>query len=200
MRSLLLILALGITATASAKTYRWVDENGQVHYGDRIPAKYAQQRSQTLNSRGVVVDERNAPKTPEQLAIEEAERKAREAAEARAREQARYDSFLLSTYATQDQIISRRDDQLNILDSRIASGEKSVTQNQASLDKLRERAAKIESAGNPVPARISKQINEFEATLRSSEVALEAMRQERDKVNADFERDLNRWIDLNQQR
>lgn len=200
MRIFLMLLALATVSAAQAKTYRWVDENGRVHYGDRIPAKYAQQRAQTLNERGIVVEERNAPRTPEELAAEEAERQAKAKAEARAAEQKRYDDWLMSTYATQDQLIRRRDDQLAILDSRIASGEKSVSQNQASLDGLQKRAEKFTSQDKTVPSGIARQITEFETMVRTSNVALEAMRTEREKVNAEFERDLNRWIELNNRR
>jgi predicted outer membrane lipoprotein len=31
------LLAAGFAATAAAEIYRWVDENGQAHYGDRPP-------------------------------------------------------------------------------------------------------------------------------------------------------------------
>ncbi len=197
MRICVLLLSLLICSLAQAKTYRWVDENGKVHYGDRIPAKYAQQQAQTLNKRGIVVDERNAPKSAEELAAEEAQRKAKAKAEAEAQEQARYDRWLMSTYSTRDQLLIRRDDQLAILDSRIASGEKSVNQNQASLESLQQRAAKFEEQEKSVPSRISKQILEFETMVRTSNAALDAMRAERDKVNAEFERDLDRWLQLN---
>ena len=201
MRVLLTFLALATAAgLAQGKTYRWVDEEGRVHYGDRIPAKYAQQRSQRLNERGVVVEERNAPKSAETLAAEEAARQKAARESAKAAEQKRYDDWLISTYATQDQLLLRRDDQLAILDSRIASGEKSITQNQDSLDKLKTRAANFEAQNKPVPARISQQIGEFESTLRKSKSALDAMRGEREKVNLDFERDLNRWLELSERR
>ncbi|MGJ8668154.1 MAG: DUF4124 domain-containing protein [Oceanococcus sp.] len=196
MRVVLLMLALAIAGLAQAKTYRWVDEDGRVHYGDRIPAKYAQQQAQTLNDRGIVIEQRNAPKSAEQLAAESAERKAAEEAAIKAAEQGRYDDWLMSTYATQDQLIARRDDQMAILDSRIASGEKSVNQNQASLDDLRTRAQGYEDKDKPVPSRITKQISEFDTMVRSSDAALEAMRAEREKVNQEFERELNRWLEL----
>ena len=38
MRNLLLLLCLLATPLALAGTYRWVDENGQTHFGDRPPA------------------------------------------------------------------------------------------------------------------------------------------------------------------
>ena len=196
MRALLLILAVATASAAYAKTYRWVDENGRVHYGDRIPAKYAQQQVQTLNDRGVVVNEKNAPKTAEQLAAEQAQREAEAEDKRRQEEQNRYDQFLLSTYATQDQILHRRDEQLAILDSRIASGEKSVAESQATLSSLKEREDRLKAQDKAVPSKLQKQIMEFETVVRTSEAALNAMRAEREKVNDEFERDLTRFIQL----
>lgn len=196
MRALLLILAVVTVSAAHAKTYRWVDENGRVHYGDRIPAKYAQQEVQTLNDRGVVVEEKNAPKSTEELAAEQAQREAEAEAKRKQDEQNRYDQFLLSTYATQDQILRRRDDQLAILDARIASGEKSVGESKSTLSSLKAREDKLKSEDKPVPEKLERQILEFETVVRTSEAALDAMRLEREKVYSEFERDLNRFIQL----
>ncbi len=41
MKGLLIILCLLATPIAQAGTYRWVDENGQTHFGDRPPANAA---------------------------------------------------------------------------------------------------------------------------------------------------------------
>jgi len=43
MKARLLLLALLFAATAYAQTYRWVDKDGKVHYGDRPPASAAGQ-------------------------------------------------------------------------------------------------------------------------------------------------------------
>lgn len=192
MRLLILFCVLSMSLPAAGKTYRWVDEEGRVHYGDRIPPKYAQQQAQELNERGVVIDQRNRPKSAEEL---EAERQAAAAAEELRRkeaERARYDSFLLSTYATQEQLIMRRDEQLSILDSRIASGEKSVSQNETALADLRKRAENM----TKVPDKLAGQIVEFEQSVAEGQSALRAMRMERRRVSDQFRRDLNRYLEL----
>lgn len=43
MKARLLLLALLFATTAYAQTYRWVDKDGKVHYGDRPPASAAGQ-------------------------------------------------------------------------------------------------------------------------------------------------------------
>ena len=51
-------------------SYRWIDEQGVVHYGDSIPPQYAQKERTVLNNHGVEVRKLDAQKTPEQLAAE----------------------------------------------------------------------------------------------------------------------------------
>ncbi len=47
---LMLLLALtGAEPVPAGKLYKWVDEKGQVHYGDNIPPEYAEQGRSELN-------------------------------------------------------------------------------------------------------------------------------------------------------
>lgn len=41
MKGLLILLCLLTTPITQAGTYRWVDENGQTHFGDRPPVNAA---------------------------------------------------------------------------------------------------------------------------------------------------------------
>ncbi len=83
------------THTSSEKgiAYRWVDEQGVVHYGDHIPPQYATQDRTILNSQGVEVGHLEAQKSPEQQA---AEARAR----AEAMKQKQHDAFLVTTYTS----------------------------------------------------------------------------------------------------
>src|ERR1700690_4041841 len=76
---------------SSTLTYRWVDEKGVVHYGDRIPAQDTQKEHTVLNREGVEVSKSDAQKSPAQIA-EEARR---DQEELRLQQ---HDSFLLTTY------------------------------------------------------------------------------------------------------
>src|SRR6202048_4694671 len=82
--------------------YRWTDEQGVVHYGDRIPPQYAQKERAILNSQGVEVRKLDAQKTPEQAA-----------AEARAQQsvfrQKQHDAFLVTNYGSVKDIEALRD-------------------------------------------------------------------------------------------
>src|SRR5687768_870748 len=74
-------------------TYRWVDENGVVHYGDRLPPQYAKQESALLNKQGVEVGRTEAQKSAEQMAEDQKRHEA-------VLRQKQHDAFLLTTYTS----------------------------------------------------------------------------------------------------
>lgn len=197
MPALIFLLLCLLSAPLAAKTYRWVDDQGKVHYGDRIPPEYAKQERETLNERGIVIDRNDRQKTSAELAREQAEAEAAAAREAQQAEQERYDRFLISTYATQDQLILRRDEQLTILDGQIGSGEVSIVQSEATLQDLQARAEGLKANNRPVPDTLSKQIKTFESALAGGRRAIEALRKERQEVAEGFARDLERYRLIN---
>ena len=83
--ALLTILLPLVAGAQEAKVYRWVDENGVVHFGDSIPAKYAELPKQVLNDHGVAVEELEGKKTPEQIEAERIEKERLMAIELRKR-------------------------------------------------------------------------------------------------------------------
>ncbi len=69
--ALAVLCAVGVAhADDKSVAYKWVDENGVAHYGDRIPPQYAKKESSVLNKQGVEVGHNDAQKTPDQLAEE----------------------------------------------------------------------------------------------------------------------------------
>jgi len=55
--TLLTIGALCFSVTsANADSYRWKDKEGKTHYGAAVPAEYAEQPYDVLNSQGVVIE------------------------------------------------------------------------------------------------------------------------------------------------
>ena len=48
--------------------YKWVDENGQTQFGDRIPPRYLVKEHEELNEQGVTIKHKEAAKTAAQKA------------------------------------------------------------------------------------------------------------------------------------
>src|ERR1700679_1040731 len=110
-RGMALGLVLGLAGSLSGgvavganqiTTYKWVDEQGVVHYGDSIPPQYAEKGHKLLNGQGVEIGHTEAQKTPEQLAAEAQEHDA-------VVKQQQHDNFLLTTYTSVQDIESLRD-------------------------------------------------------------------------------------------
>ena len=91
---LLALASLNAFAGETERVYKWVDEDGQIHYGDSIPPEYSDLPKQVLNEHAVTVDHLEGRKTEEQLA---AEAKAKEVAMQKEL-QLRADKALLATY------------------------------------------------------------------------------------------------------
>ena len=113
--------------------YRWVDEQGVVHYGDSIPPQYAEKEHAVLNNQGVEVGHTDAQKTPEQLAIEAKEHEALV-------KQQQHDNFLLTTYTSVKDIESLRDVRLDQLQGQRTAAEQYVENLHSRLVALQGRA------------------------------------------------------------
>ena len=96
----LLVLSSSALAKGEQKVYRWVDEDGNVYYGDSVPVEFRDQRKDVLDDTGVMVDSIEGKKTEEQL---EQERIENERIEARAM-QLRQDRALLATYLSVEEL------------------------------------------------------------------------------------------------
>jgi hypothetical protein len=114
------------------KVYRWIDEKGVVHYGDRIPPEYNRGEASVLNNQGVTVGVRPAQKTPEQLERETAQREIQQKVQQR-------DSFLLTTYTSIRDIEQLRDQRLQQMADARKSIEAYVESLQGRLLSLHER-------------------------------------------------------------
>ena len=78
MRKIITIAAIALLSAHAVgaqetKVYRWVDAEGTIHYGDSIPAEYAEYPKQVLNDRGVTVDNLAGKKTEEEREAERRE-------------------------------------------------------------------------------------------------------------------------------
>ncbi len=89
-------------------SYKWVDDKGVIHYGDRVPPEAVKRERAILNDQGVEVRRLGAEKTPEQIAAEQ--RSLAEAARLRER-----DDFLRATYSSVRDIELLRDQRLEQL-------------------------------------------------------------------------------------
>jgi hypothetical protein len=189
-----ILLPPGANAQKSVAAYRWVDEQGVVHYGDSIPPQYAEKAHEMLNKEGVQVGHEDAAKTAEQLAEE-----AREQAEILKRKQ--HDSFLVTTYTSVKDIESLRDTRLEQLQGQRVAAEAYVDnllsrivalQNRAKLFRPYSPRADARRMPDDLAEDLVRTLNE----LHTQSNALTVKNEEVSAVRAQFQSDIERYREL----
>lgn len=200
-----LLLALTLFAfskqTGAGALYKWIDENGQIRYSDRLPPNQVKKKHQQLNSQGVVLSTKEAAKSDEELAAEaEARRKLeeQEAKEAKLREaQYQKDQVLLLTFSSEEELGLARSDRLDVLDSVVKLINKSIAGTEQQLQQLMTSADEVYlSQGKEVPGGLAQKIEHFTGKLESRYAQLELKMAEKDKINAQYALDLARYREL----
>lgn len=191
--AILVVLLAGAGATAQAKLYRWVDEEGNVHYSDRVPPAAAEKERKVLDEEGRTVEQHQRAKTKEELE-EERQRREKVIEEARKREErARQDRALLQTFTTVEDLEHVRDDRAEAISAQIAIIEDKLERLRRTRTSLAARAAKLTEGGQAMASDdLNQRMQRNEAEIRRNEAYLKSRRAELqaliDKFNADIAR------------
>ena len=196
---LLAVLLCAVSSTSMAGAlYKWVDENGNVRYSDRLPPDQNKNKHQQLSSQGTVLSTRDAAKSPEENAIEaESKRKLEEQQREEARiitERRKQDRVLLLTFSSEEEIENARDNRLQVMDSVIRLIGSSIESTQGKLDKLTGRAQDAYiSKGKEIPGGLAQKIEHFERKIESRDAQLQLKQADKEKVRQKYEGDLERF-------
>ena len=190
----LLLAALGPACALAQGTYRWVDEKGVVHYGDRVPPQYVEKESVILNKQGVPVGKLDAQKTPAELA-EEAR------LHQMAMRQKQHDAFLLTTYASIADIERLRDERLATIATQRSAAEQYIESLNSRLSSLQERALKFKpyNAGpeaRRMPDALAQDLVRTLNEMRSQRGGLEKKAEEEAALRKQFQADIERYKEL----
>ena len=192
----LLIAAISSAAFAGEheRVYRWVDEDGQVHYGDSIPPEYSDLPKQVLNEHAVTVEHLEGRKTEEQLA---AEAKAKELAMQKEL-QLRADKALLATYLSVEEIVMHRDRRIELFQAQSRVTELYLRNLERRLTKLKREAAKFRPySEDPEAPLISEDlvadINDTQDTIARHQKNLLKFQENEQQMVSRFEGDINRF-------
>jgi len=181
------LLLLGSSTAVQAKMYKWVDENGQVHFGDRIPEQYLNKAHDEVNERGVVMKHKEAMKTPEQIAEERRLEKERKKAELAAKKQRQRDRVLLDTYTTERDLIVARDSRLEAVDSQIKLSQSIIDDSSKKVKALEEQVANIKASNREVPPDLYQRIEREKQQIKVQTRVMGDHKKRRDKIAEQFD-------------
>ncbi len=197
----LVLFAVPAAAILAQPLYRWVDDDGVVHFGDRVPPEYADRSRHRLNTQGVAVGyEEGVLSDEERAAQAEAAALAEEEARQRA-EIARRDRMLLDTYLSVADIERLRDQRLELLDSQIQVTQLYVNNLRERLQRLHAEASRYSPYNEsedapPVPSNLAREISETLGSINVYEDSLTRTRAEQEQMRENFARDIARFREL----
>ena len=195
--ALISLFSLAAGAAETERVYKWVDETGQVHYGDSIPPEYSDLPKQILNDHGVTVDHLEGRKTEEQVA---AEKRAKDLALQKELQQ-RADQALLQTYLSVDEIVMHRDRRIELFQAQSRVTELYLRNLERRLTKLKRDASRYRPYSEDPDAPLIEpdlvsDINDTQATIARHQQNLLKFQSDEQQMIARFEGDINRFKSL----
>mgnify|MGYP001556329437 CR=1 FL=1 len=200
---------LASAAAQAQKVYRWVDEDGNVHYTESLPPDHKDTGHDVLNERGMVVDE-GLKLTPEAKEEEKSEEqvKAEEAGElprdksglprpkplyTEAEKQQRMDNFLMLRYESEQEIVDAMNVEIKQLnyDRRLVEGS-----HNSMLDTYRGQirvAANKQRAGKPISDEDTQGISELRVKISQNKNSLAKLDNRETEIRKEFQTQLDRY-------
>jgi hypothetical protein len=203
MRQAIRDLGLGIVAVAAmwlatsvsgAGMYKWVDDQGVVHYSDKAPPDVPPKGESVLDKQGREVKKIDPPLSPAQVKAKE-EDDERQRAQVKVKEdQARRDRALMQSYTSEDEIDIARTRAIATIDSQIKSAQAytaDLTSRQQSIAKQ-----KAKYSGKPIPAELDHESAAVDAELSRQAILIRQKQEELGLATTKYDTIKQRWHEI----
>jgi len=178
LRAALAIAIAALPLAAQAQSYRCVGKDGKKYYGQSIPPQCVGLPIEQLNAQGLVIKKIDAQATADERAKKEAEEADRKKRETASKEASRRDRALLATYTSEKDVEEAR--------TRALEGNRQQVKDvEAKIAALKKRRA--------APGEDASSID---IDLRAQEGLLAAKKTEADAINARYDDDRKRYVEL----
>lgn len=197
----LAITAWPLAAANAAKLYKWVDENGRIHYSDKMPPEIVRKEHSVLNDSGLAIKTVEPPKSEEEIAAEqrraEEEEKRRTEEAALATAQAKKDRVLLDTFLSEKDMIRARDSRVAALDNSIQLSQTQSNRLELRLADLEKEHALHQSRGNTKMAeQVARQIADTKNMIVENKSYIRSQETEKARIIDKFNADIKRFREL----
>lgn len=186
--------AAATPSSSTRKVYQWIDENGETHYGDRIPPEYASQEHRVINGQGVELEHTDAQKTGAQLAEDDQKR-------LDSAQRAERDHNLLNTYVSVQEIEHLRDQRLNLITDQIKVTNQFLEILTGKMNKLRVASTRykpysVDPNAPPMTDQMAEDLVRVGIDIHTQQENLREKRSEEAIMSKQFESDIARFKEL----
>lgn len=194
---LFVALMVGITFSlpASAKLYKWVDNDGVTHYDEVVPPEYANKSRVELNKDGRVVKDQEILTPEQRLAKDQADAR-KHAEEQLATDQQRHDKTLINTYSNTQEIDLARQRSLQQIDARINVISTSLKSASGNLAGLQNEADGYAKRNREIPGSLKADLQNAQARLDKLNKDMEKPQADKAAIEARYAADKARYIEL----
>jgi hypothetical protein len=181
-------------ASAQQRMYKCKDDKGKTYYTQTPPNECLGKELNELSTQATVVKKREAALTPEQAAARDAEEKRKREEELAAKEERRKNQALLNTYSSEKDIEDGRARALKQAEAATKEIEKRIAEAQKRATAL--AAEKEFYLKKPMPKKLQDDIRNNELDLKIQQDALLAKKKEIGEINAKYDEDKRRYLEL----
>lgn len=180
-------------AAAQGRMYKCVDTKGKTFYTQIPPPECLGRETQEINKAGML-KKIERPVSPAELQAREAERKKKLEEGDKEKEERRKGAALLATYPSEKDIEDARARALKEAQAAIVDTEKRVANAHKRSKDL--EAEKEFFVKKPLPAKLKQEITLNEIDIKNQTALLDAKKKEISTINAKYDDDKRRYIEL----
>jgi len=195
----IMLLIFCISLPAQAELKKWIDKDGQIHYGDKVPPQYLRKEHQIMNQEGVILETVPAAKTEAQLREEKRQAKIAKIKAEKKRQQDFKDKVLIDTYTTERDLLKAREERLGTFNSLIELTGTIIKSNEDQLERLLKRKTEFEKFQKELPIHMKEQEEILRQQIIANQGYVQDQMSERQKIVHKFEKDLSRFLYLKKQ-
>lgn len=187
-----------LPSIAQAQSYRCTGADGKRYYGQTIPRACIGQVVEQLNEQGLVVRRIEPRSTTDDREAKAAEEKKRREEELARREELRRSRALLATYTSVDDIETARARALEGNAQAIKDADRRIADIKARQEQL---AKEMEAyKDKPAPEELKRDIEGARFDLEAQQGLRGAKLKEAEAINAKYDEDRRRYLELTQPR
>ena len=181
-------MLLASSSAHAADLYRWQDDEGNVHYTDRVPPQYVKQGYRVISEQGLTIQ---TIKSTDEEAAEQGKKPAQIS-----KEQALKDRRLLMTYGSEEEIIAARERKLADVQSLIELGQETVSLLEVQFRQLAKQAGDYEKQGKAIPESLLTQVAATRRKISKYEIHLKENKTGLETIKSNYDSDLQRYRQL----
>ncbi|MGA9573008.1 MAG: DUF4124 domain-containing protein [Lysobacterales bacterium] len=188
-----IILVVSVSPLA-ADTYRWKDKNGEIHYGESVPAEYADQPYDILNNSGMVIEHVEDTSAAVEISVEKKPKKKERGPLISEEERLiQSDRLLVVRYASEEEISKALDLEIAQLgyDSKVVN--QSYESTDTAIRSQISQAANQQRAGQKISDDQQKVIDQLYARRAQDERKRASLQKREKQIRARYESDLERY-------